>query len=168
MTTIYDGVDHYITLNGLRLHYRQWGYDDAPPLLLLHGGSQNTGAWEVFAPSMKDEFRVLALDLRGHGESAWADDYYSDRMAEDISSLVDSLGFPQLSIVGHSLGGIVAWTYASAFPGRMDKLVLADVGPGTSRSEHASGVLERIRMAGDVAYDDLHKALGVCPFSQTR
>src|SRR5690242_9294411 len=87
--------DKTITLNGLRFHYRDWGNagldgndEAAQPLVLLHGLSSHARTWDRFAAAMQRDFHIFALDQRGHGETEWADDYYADRMVEDVDAFV--------------------------------------------------------------------------------
>ncbi|MGH9389359.1 MAG: alpha/beta fold hydrolase, partial [Vicinamibacteria bacterium] len=74
-------------MNGLQLHFLDWGTDGKPPLLLLHGLGQGAHTWNEFAPFVSPHFRVLALDQRGHGDSEWAPggDYASQRFHEDLA-----------------------------------------------------------------------------------
>jgi pimeloyl-ACP methyl ester carboxylesterase len=66
--------DASITLGGLRFHYRDWGDPSAPPVLLLHGAYLHAHSWDSVAAGLADRFHVLAVDLRGYGESDWAPD----------------------------------------------------------------------------------------------
>ena len=60
----------YISINGLNLHYMDWGNVDTAPMLLLHGLGGNAHYWDFFADSMKDDYHILVLDQRGHGDSS--------------------------------------------------------------------------------------------------
>ena len=60
--------DHFVTVNGLRLHYLDWGTEGKPPFIMLHGGSAYAHWWDLVAPAFADDFHVLALDQRGHGD----------------------------------------------------------------------------------------------------
>src|SRR2546423_813595 len=97
--------DRSIALNGLRFHYRDWGNEGAQPLVLLHGLSSHARSWDRFATAMQSDFRVLALDQRGHGETEWADDYYADRMVEDVDAFITALGLERIALLGLSMGG---------------------------------------------------------------
>jgi pimeloyl-ACP methyl ester carboxylesterase len=126
-----DPREHDITLNGLRLHYLEWGRADARPLILLHGFTGHARTWDHFADAMADRFRVLALDQRGHGESDRApdSDYRIGAMARDLASFTDRLCPRPFHLLGLSMGGRVSIAYAGAHPERVDKLVLVDIGP---------------------------------------
>jgi pimeloyl-ACP methyl ester carboxylesterase len=119
---------------GLKLSYLDWGSADAPLVLLLHGVRDHARSWDWTARALiGDGWRVVAPDLRGHGDSDWSPDgaYLSSYQLQDLADLIDHLGVPQLSIVGHSFGGDIAGRYAAMFPERVDKLVLIDgMGPG--------------------------------------
>jgi pimeloyl-ACP methyl ester carboxylesterase len=115
--------EEIVTLDGLRLHYRDWGDPTAPPVVLLHGYTQHARSWDTFARGMADRFRVLALDQRGFGESDWAADYHELRLVADLAGFIESLGLPTVSLVGFSIGGSAAITYAQLYPDRVERLV---------------------------------------------
>ena len=115
--------DKTITLDGLRFHYRDWGDPDAPPLVLLHAYLQHARSWDTVARGLVDSYRVLALDQRGFGESEWATDYHELRLVADVAEFVDALGLGTCSLVGFSIGGSAAITYAQLYPDRVERLV---------------------------------------------
>ncbi len=121
--------DRTITLNGLRFHYRDWGNEGAQPLVLLHGLSSHAHSWDKFAAAMQQDFQILALDQRGHGETAWADDYYADRMVEDLDAFISALGLERIALLGLSMGGRNAYMYTALHPGVVERLVIVDIGP---------------------------------------
>jgi pimeloyl-ACP methyl ester carboxylesterase len=108
-------------------------YHDAPTLLLVHGFG---GAKEDFADhveALARHHRVVAFDLRGHGESGAPDDpsaYSLDRLAADVVAVADSLGLGTFRLLGHSMGGMVVQRLVIAHPERLDALVLMDTSPG--------------------------------------
>ena len=120
-----------IRLGGLRFHYVEWGAAGASPLVLLHGFTGHARTWDDFAASMADRFRVLALDQRGHGDSDRAPhgDYRIAAMAQDLAAFADALCPGPFSLVGLSMGGRVAIAYAGSHAGRVERLVLVDIGP---------------------------------------
>ncbi len=123
--------DKYLDADGLRLHYLDWGNDDAPPMLLLHGFTGHAHTWDTFARAMGDQFHVLALDQRGHGDSDWAKDgaYMVDDHAGDIGELHDQLMLDPVVLIGLSMGGRNAIMYTGIHPGKVEKLVIVDIGP---------------------------------------
>ena len=120
--------DHFISINGLRLHYLEWGAAPAPTVVLLHGGSAHAHWWDRFAASIADTHRVLALDLRGHGDSAHVDPpaYAVEDYARDLAAFVATLQLDRIDLIGHSLGGMVAAAFASQEPQRLRSLVIVD------------------------------------------
>lgn len=123
-----DVRDDYALLGGLRFHYRDWG-GDLPPLVLLHGFTGHARTWDRFAAAMRDRYRVLALDQRGHGESAWAEDYRVEAMADDLERFATALGLDRFALLGLSMGGRTAYWYAALHPRRVERLVIVDIGP---------------------------------------
>jgi len=122
------GRDATITANGLQLHFREWGPSAGLPLVLLHGGSAHSHWWDRFAPTVADVYRVLALDLRGHGDSAYPDPpaYRISDYADDLTAFVERLGLGRVELIGHSLGGMVATAYAGRAPALVRSLVVVD------------------------------------------
>lgn len=121
---------------GLRLHYSDWGNADAPLLLLVHGGRDHGRSWDAMARALQPHFHVVAPDLRGHGDSDWArgGSYSLTEYVYDLSRLVRGVGAQQVTLVGHSMGGMVCLIYAGAFPQQVSALVVLDgvtVMPGT-------------------------------------
>ncbi|WP_438295749.1 alpha/beta fold hydrolase [Streptomyces sp. HUAS TT7] len=114
---------------GCRLHGFDWG-GPGPAVLLLHGGGLSARTWDFVCLGLRGAARLVALDLRGHGDSDWSDDYRIGTMAEDIVAAADHLGFDRVRLVGMSLGGVVAAHVADAYPGRVERLALIDVAPG--------------------------------------
>jgi pimeloyl-ACP methyl ester carboxylesterase len=119
------------TIHGLRLHYLDWGNATAPPLVCVHGYTSSADAFNGVARHFRDRFHILALDVRGHGESAWSSDgaYTYHDQAGDLAAFVDQLGLGQFILVGTSMGGIIAMTYAMEHGQRLRALVLNDIGP---------------------------------------
>ena len=126
-------TDELIELRGLRFHYRDWSgpRPDAPDLVLLHGFTGHARSWDAFAQGMSDRYRVLALDQRGHGESAWAepDKYGAPEMVDDLAAFVTALGLKRFSLLGLSMGGNVAIHYGGRKPPELERLVIVDIAP---------------------------------------
>jgi pimeloyl-ACP methyl ester carboxylesterase len=78
---------------------------------------------------MRDRYHILTLDQRGHGESDWATDYHPDRRVEDLEAFVDALGLSRFVLLGLSMGGRVAFQYASRHPEDVERLVIVDIAP---------------------------------------
>lgn len=139
--------DERIELGGLKFFYRDRGDLAAPPLVLLHGYTGHSRTWDTFARKAAANFRVLALDQRGHGLTDWADEYSSVAMVEDLRRFVDALGLERFRLLGLSMGGRVAIHFAGAYSGRVERLVIVDIAPETN----AAGA-NRIQQ-GNVATD---------------
>lgn len=120
--------------DGLRLHYRDYpgGADGRPTVLCLPGLTRNARDFDGLAERLSPEWRVLALSLRGRGESGYAKDpmtYMPLTYVQDVDALLNELGRPRFVAVGTSLGGIVAMLLSGAERGRMAGALLNDVGP---------------------------------------
>jgi pimeloyl-ACP methyl ester carboxylesterase len=113
---------------GLRLHYTDWGNESAPPLILVHGGLDQSRSWDAMARALRARFHVIAPDLRGHGDSDWAtgSSYSPSDHVYDLTCLIKSAGLEQVAIVSHSMGGMVSLTYAGAFPEKVSRLAVLD------------------------------------------
>jgi esterase len=126
-------TDEMIEMRGLRFRYRDWApaKAGAPDLVLLHGFTGHARSWDAFAEAMSDRYRVLALDQRGHGESDWApaDAYGVADMADDLAAFVGALGLKGFTLLGLSMGGMVAMEYAGRRPSELARLVIVDIGP---------------------------------------
>ncbi len=121
---------HTATVNGIRLHYVTAGAGD--PVVLLHGWPQTWREWRRIIPALAEHHTVVAPDLRGFGDSDKPATGYDKRtVAEDIYQLVGQLGLGPIHLVGHDIGMMVAYAYASAHPDQVRTLVLAEAGlPG--------------------------------------
>jgi pimeloyl-ACP methyl ester carboxylesterase len=120
-----------IRVNGLNLHYLDWGPPTAPPVVLLHGITGHARVWDHLAERLVPDRRVIALDQRGHGDSDPApdDDYRVATMADDLAAFVSSLGLDRFALLGHSMGGRIAIQYAAAHAVRLERLIVVDIGP---------------------------------------
>src|SRR5689334_1911477 len=111
---------------GVRLHYIDWG-GRGEPVLLLPGLFGTAEIYSDFAPRLTDCFRVLALTLRGHGQSDEpATGYEPDSLVEDIRAFLDSMRIERAHLVGHSLAGAELTAFAVRYPARVLKLVYFD------------------------------------------
>lgn len=112
----------------LRLHYLDWGNDDAPALLLIHGIHDHCHSWDWVARELCDEYHVMALDLRGHGDSQWAigGTYSHTEYVYDIAQLIHQTNCAPLNIVAHSMGGSLACIYAGIYPENVSRLVVLE------------------------------------------
>jgi pimeloyl-ACP methyl ester carboxylesterase len=135
-------VEGAVRVNGISLHYLDWGATDAPPVVLLHGITGHARVWDHLATRLLPGHRVLALDQRGHGDSDPApdDDYRVGTMADDVAAFAASLRLTRFALIGHSMGGRIAIKYAADHVARLQRLVIIDIGP-----EIALAGLQRVR-----------------------
>ena len=113
---------------GLRIHYRDQGRPDGPPLVLVHGFAAALQAWEPWVAELGPRYRIITLDLPGHGLTRTPPGYSltgSDQVAV-VDALTQRLGIESFALGGHSMGGGVAWRYAMAHPERVNALILID------------------------------------------
>lgn len=120
-----EPISQFYYSNRLKLHFWDWGNNGKPNLILVHGGMDHARSWDRIAESFCNDFRILAPDLRGHGDSSWAyGSMYS--IAEyllDLSALADIAGGFPIYLIGHSLGAAIVLQYAGIYPERVKKLV---------------------------------------------
>jgi pimeloyl-ACP methyl ester carboxylesterase len=120
---------HFVTVDGTRIHYQDFGDPADPPIILLHGYTASVYVWRLVAPRLAEAgHRVIALDLPGFGYSekpAWFD-YSIVTQARVVSRFMDTLGIGRATVVGSSYGGAIAATLALDYAARVEKLVLVD------------------------------------------
>jgi pimeloyl-ACP methyl ester carboxylesterase len=118
-------------INGLDLHWLETGRPEAPPICFLHGGAAHAHWFDRVIPALVDRFRVISLDQRGHGESAWATPpaYATQDFAADLLALMEHLGWTRMALVGHSMGGHNSMGFAAWHPERVSALVVVDSRP---------------------------------------
>jgi esterase len=135
-----------VVVGGLRLHFLEWGIVGRPALCCLHGGSAHAHWFDLVAPAFADRFHVISLDQRGHGESQWADPpaYATENFAADLLGFIDALDLARVALVGHSMGGHNAMSFAAWHPDRVSALVIVD-----SRPTIPTDRLDRLRRRGE-------------------
>lgn len=116
----------FIATPGLRTHVQIEGPAQAPVVLLLHGFGSSLQTWDAWGQGLANEYRVVRLDIAGFGLTGPAEpgDYSDEADVQRLLAVVDQLGLPRMTVVGHSMGGRLAWHFAAAHPQRVDKLVL--------------------------------------------
>jgi pimeloyl-ACP methyl ester carboxylesterase len=112
----------------LKLHYLDWGNDDAPPLLLVHGNRDHCHNWDWVAQELRDQYHIVAPDFRGHGDSEWVigSTYSHSEYVYDLAQLIHQQNLAPLKIIAHSLGGGVALKYAGIYPENVEKMVVIE------------------------------------------
>ena len=130
---------------GLRLHVREWGKADGPPILFIHGWSQNHLCWaKQYESALADEFRLVAYDLRGHGmsEAPLEPEHYTDGKlwADDVAAIIDELRLDRPVLVGWSYGAFVICDYVRVYG--QDRIAAIDFVEGAVKlGEAAFGTL---------------------------
>jgi esterase len=155
-------TDRFVAVNGLRLHYLDWGSADKPPFIMLHGISRVAHQFDHLAPYFTANYHVIAIDMRGHGDSAWSPEgaYLVEDYAKDLAAFVDQLNLRNVVLLGNSTGGRVVQVFAGTHPDRVAKLVVEDVGPERT-NEIASGFARRVQQeeSGWASEDELVASL---------
>ena len=130
MTSPRKPEDKWCVINGLNLHYLDWGGNSDKPLVLLHGITSHAHSWDFFAQNACNDFRIYALDQRGHGESDHTKDGYAiTEFVSDVAEFVKVLGLKKFDLCGLSLGGRNAIGYAGTYPETAKHVIIVDIGP---------------------------------------
>ena len=124
-------ADRHIVIDDMRIHYVEWGDAAASPLLLLHGIARCAHAFDHLAPHFAKRYRVLSIDLRGHGDSGWdaGGNYLVEDYVHDVEGLIDRLGLKDMVLWGNSTGGRAAQMIAGRRPELVKAVIVEDVGP---------------------------------------
>ena len=118
---------HFVQINGIRLHYREWGAAAAPDLVLVHGWATSSVIWHDVAADLSDSYHVIAPDNRGNGESEVPDrDYHISQYAEDIVGLIQALDLKRPAFIGNSWGANIGTYLAAEYPTLISKAILED------------------------------------------
>ena len=148
MANVQPPADRFATVNGLLIHYLDWGTAGRQPLILLHGIARLARTFDHLAPHFSRDYHVIAVDMRGHGDSEWDanGDYLVEDYYKDIEALAAQLGLRDIVLWGNSTGGRVAQVFAGSHPDRVAAVIVEDVGP-----ERPPAISERRakRMAGE-------------------
>jgi pimeloyl-ACP methyl ester carboxylesterase len=140
----YAGADsHFVTLtSGAVAHYRDDGPDDAPVLVLLHGSNASLHTWEPWTKALAGAFRVVSVDLPGHGLTGAVpgDDYSQKGMAGFVLEFVQAIGLDRFALAGNSMGGGLAARFVIDNPGRVTRLILIDAGGFPSKTPNDPGL----------------------------
>ena len=124
-------ADRIATVNGLRIHYLDWGTAGRQPLILLHGIARLARTFDHLAPHFSRDYHVIAVDMRGHGDSDWdpRGDYLVEDYTRDVEGLIEQLGLRNIVLWGNSTGGRVAQVLAGSRPELVAAVIVEDVGP---------------------------------------
>jgi pimeloyl-ACP methyl ester carboxylesterase len=139
-------TSHSFFSQRLRLHYVDWGNADKPPLLLIHGGRDHCRNWDWTAEALRDDWHIIAPDLRGHGDSQWSPDgsYTMAGYIYDLAQLIHQQRLAPVTIIAHSLGGNIALRYSGIYPESVARLVAIEgLGPTRMLAELAGKTIDK-------------------------
>ena len=128
-------TDRFVTVGALRVHYVDWGNAGRPPFVMVHGIDRIARTFDHVAPHFADRYHVIAMDLRGHGDSGWDPQgrYLVDDHVGDLEGLVQQLGLRGVTLWGNSTGGRVVQVFAGRHPDLVSAVIAEDVGPERPR-----------------------------------
>lgn len=118
----------------MKLHFRKLG--EGQPLLILHGLFGSSDNWQTLGRKYAEHFTVYQIDQRNHGHSGWSDEFNYELLSNDLLELINDEGLKNVSILGHSMGGKTAMTFAQQHPQLIDKLIVADIAPKAYPPHH--------------------------------
>jgi pimeloyl-ACP methyl ester carboxylesterase len=152
--------ESHFTASAPRLHYLEWNPRGLITIVLVHGNSANAWWWEPLADVLarNGRFRMIAPDLRGHGDSEWVRPpaYQPQHYAADLARLIDEIGLRDPLIAGHSMGGIAAVAFALAYPRCARAIAAIDI--AITSSQRRDRYLRRLKSIPTVVYPDLETA----------
>ncbi len=128
--------------SGARVHYRDQGQRNGPPLVLLHGSNASLHTWEPWVAQIGDQFRMISLDLPSHGLTGAVpgDDYSQEAMAKFVDEFATALGVERFALAGNSMGGGVSARFALMHPERLTHLILVDAGGMPTKTPNDPGL----------------------------
>ncbi|OAI41104.1 hypothetical protein AYO38_04600 [bacterium SCGC AG-212-C10] len=129
--TIVPSRDIFVEANGIRHHLIARGAPGTPVVMMVHGLAGQAHAFDGIASHLAANYHVYCIDVRGRGESNWGppDGYHTDNYVADLEAVRAALGLEHFSLVGTSMGGIITMNYTPAFPERVERAVINDIGP---------------------------------------
>ena len=143
-------TSHYFYSQRLKLHYVDWGNPDKPLMALIHGGRDHCRNWDWVAQAFRDDYHIIAPDLRGHGDSEWArgSEYAVIEHVVDIAQLLAQTDEFPVTLIGHSLGGGIVLQYSGVYPDKVKKAVsIEGLGPPPQMiAEQPKNAQERMKV----------------------
>ena len=159
--------ERYINSDNLNIHIVEWGDSNNQPVILLHHVSSQARTWDNFASSISDNYYVIAIDMRGHGDSDWANEgeYTTEHYAYDVEQIANNMGLKNIIVIGGSLGGRVGLVFASKNPSLVHSIIMEDVG-AVRPATIAQGFADRIA-SGDPEFTNLEECANVLKGNNT-
>jgi pimeloyl-ACP methyl ester carboxylesterase len=166
-----EPISHFFYSDRLKLQFWDYGQDGKPSLVLVHGGLDHARSWDRVARTLREHYHVYALDLRGHGNSAWAPGamYSGAEHVVDLSALLDIIDDFPLRLIGHSLGGGIVLHYCGVYPDRVSKAVSIEGlgappesrvhGPASERMRHWIESVRKLEKRLPKTYPNLEAAI---------
>ena len=158
--------------DGRTIHLRDEGPRDAPVIVLLHGSNADLMTWQQWAEILREEYRVIRFDQRGHGLTGPAadGDYSHEAFVADVGKVADALDLDTFTLAGNSMGGGIAMSYAMEHPERLDALVLVDAGGADIQREGSGNLaftLARVPVVNRLAFQIMPRSLVERSLSQS-
>jgi len=146
---------------GMPVELAYTSYGEGPPVIILHGLFGSGRNWHACAKRLAGRYRVVALDLRNHGRSPWADEMTYSHMIDDIRSFLESQDIGSAAILGHSMGGKVAMLFSLLYSHLVDALIVVDIAPARYAHSYAPYIdaLKRLDLTGPPSRAELEMQL---------
>lgn len=144
------GTHGYVHLEHIRMHYVSNGSEDKPLMLLVHGFPEFWYSWRHQLREFKDDYRVVAMDLRGYNETdqpSGIGNYSTSCLTNDLKQLITALGYSSCVLVGHDWGGALAWVFAEKYPDLVSKLIILNCPNGRAFQKHLRKSLTQFKMS---------------------
>ena len=153
-----SGNNTSVSINNLTVSYTDHGPEDAPVIILIHGFPFNKSMWDIQVEALKENYRVIAYDIRGHGNSdPGVDDFFIEVFVMDLLRLMEKLRIEKSILCGLSLGGYIALNAILKYPDRFDGLILNDtqcIADTPEIKENRCAAIIRIKEKGVEKYAD--------------
>jgi pimeloyl-ACP methyl ester carboxylesterase len=138
-------TEHRMKVNGLNIHYTDWGNPDSPHMFLAHGAVANAIYWDLVAPAFQADYHIVAVTARGRAKSDYSPtgSYETEDYVQDFRELTMALGMEKLTYLGQSMGGKIGMTYAAMYPDQVERMILVDVGGESTGSPSGDPMTNR-------------------------